>query len=188
MTLQRAGLTRDQEDPHWTRSSPFWQPSPASLPFLPIHVRDVRLARVEFDHLLLVDHGVQLFPFGKTNENSVQLIAIHIDPVRDGNRLSEIEQAHPQLLRTLGLADFDHIPSLHLIRGNVDTRPVHFDMPMIHKLPSGPARIAKSHPEGNIVEATLEQLKENITSHSTAALRLLEIGAELLLHDAILPA
>src|SRR5690606_951269 len=147
---------------------------------------DPRSAGEKFDNELDVDHRVDLFGFRKAIHGTGELVALEAQPVHDRTDLSLVCRAVAQLLGAGGLTDADDIPGLHLEGGNVDAASVHLDVTVADELARGTTGAAQTQTIDNIVKTAFQKLHQNVTGNATAALRLFEVAAKLLLQDTVL--
>src|SRR6266496_3861919 len=138
---------------------------------------------VELDDQAFLHGRVDLVPRRPLENLSGEVVVVGLQPRCNGRR--EIGRVAYHLLRRRARSDRDDVVRPNLVAGNVDAPAVHVEVPVPDKLPCLRARGRKAEAVHDVVEPRLEHPQQRLARHARAARRLLVVGAELLLEQAV---
>lgn len=146
------------------------------------------LAGVKFDDELFVDDGIDFLACGDTDDAAVEIVFIDKKPIWNGNDLGEFDSALGEAGGFLIAFDGNNIAGLEIHRRNIGLESINGDMSVANHLACSAERLGEAHFLNDIVEASFEELEENLTGNTAAAAGNLKIAAELALQNPILVA
>src|SRR5581483_2829239 len=146
----------------------------------------VELLRVELDDQLFLDRRVDLLALGPLEHLAGQTFVVGLQPRGDcGGEVGRV--AHELLGGRAGLERHD-VVGLHLIARDVHPAPVDEEVPVAHELPRLRAGGREAEPVDDVVEPRLEHPQQVLAGDAALPRRLLVVGAELGLEQAVVAA
>src|SRR5699024_9316507 len=166
----------------WRRRNP---PPPGGLrsAALPATGEDGSL-RVELDDQLLLERHVDLRALGELVDEDPQGRGDDLQPRRDGTLAEHLRgDLEPVHLGGPG-THVDDVVLRHPVARDGHLLVVDPEVPVAHELSCLPTRLREGHAVHDVVETRFQALEEILTGLARAAVGLLVVAADLLLHDA----
>src|SRR5579862_4515705 len=159
-----------------------YRPVHAPQPPLPTQTS---LPRVELDDQLFLNAGVYLIACGRGDNPPDKVRVIHVQPIRQAARVQLLARFADDVRLALGLMDPDYFARPHLVRRDIDAAIVHREEAVTYKLSRLCPRRCEAEAEDDVVQPHLQQLQKVLAGYALAALRLLQVDAELALHHTV---
>src|SRR5262249_5178733 len=115
-----------------------------------------------------------------------QPLVVRLEP--RSNSSGEVGRVADRLLGGRTGLERDHVVGPHLVARDVDAAAVHGEVAVAHELPGLCAGRREAEPVDDVVEPGLERTKEVLAGNAALARRLLVVGAELRLEQAVVAA
>src|SRR2546423_4195728 len=144
------------------------------------------LLRVELDDQLLLNRCVDLVARGLLQNLAREPVVVGLEPGSD--RRDEIGCVADHLLRGGARRDGDDVIGPHLVARDVHAPSVDLEVAVADELSRLRARGGEAEPVDDVVEPGLEHPQQLLAGDSGTLRRLLVVGAELLLEQAVVAA
>src|SRR5215203_376981 len=147
---------------------------------------EAELLGVELDDQRFLDRRVDLGALRPLEDLAGQPFVVGLQPRGDGG--GEVGCVAHDLLGARPVLERDDVVRLDLVAGDVDAAAVDREVAVTNELAGLRARGGEPEPVDDIVEARLEDSEQVLARDPTDAIRLLVVGAELVLEQAVIAA
>src|SRR3954471_3931207 len=144
------------------------------------------LLGIQLDDELLGDRRVDLGTLRPLENGPGETVVVRLQPWGDGG--GEVGRVPDDLLRTRPGLQRDDVVGLDLVAGDVDAAAVHEEVTVPHELARLRTGRGESEAIDRVVETRLEHAQQVVTGDAALLVRLLVVGAELRLEQAVVPA
>src|SRR5215203_2746739 len=147
---------------------------------------EAELLGVELDDQRFLNRRVDLGALRPLEDLAGQPFVVGLQPRSDGG--GEVGCVAHDLLGARPVLERDDVVRLDLVAGDVDAAAVDREVAVTNELAGLRARGGEPEPVDDIVEARLEDSEQVLARDPTDAIRLLVVGAELVLEQAVIAA
>src|SRR5829696_5641190 len=147
---------------------------------------EAELLGVELDDQRFLDRRVDLGALRPLEDLAGQPFVVGLQPRSDGG--GEVGCVAHDLLGARPVLERDDVVRLDLVAGDVDAAAVDREVAVTNELAGLRARGGEPEPVDDVVEARLEDSEQVLARDPTDAIRLLVVGAELVLEQAVVAA
>jgi hypothetical protein len=146
------------------------------------------LSGIQLHDHLFIDGKADILPGRQRSDRSFEAGAVQLQPFRDTAPVNGVQGSQDGHEVPAFLSDLDNVADFDQRAWYVCPPPVQKDMAVIHQLPRFFPRGAKTQTINNVVEPTLKQAKQGLTSDPRLSLGPFEKPSELPLLQPIDPS
>src|SRR6476619_7271189 len=131
-----------------------------------LELPQVRLAGIQLDNQLLVDHRLHFLTRRDARDFTAQGVAVGDEPIGDGSDLGKLQVAQGKLPGLRFVFHRDLVAGLNVVGGDIDVLAVHLDVAMGNELAGGAAGIRKTETEDDVVQSSFQKLEKSLAGNA----------------------